>query len=349
MGSFVAGKNFNRQVAAEQTVVENVSEDGMIIPMQDSIEENSDTITISIDRSYSATPTEDLQLKGEIENGEAKITLPEFDRTDFFTHVVGYTWGFTSDPEGKKIQYYGGKTYSFKEDTKLYRVLVKYGGGSGTKEDPYLINYYDQLELIGEEKARGYFKQTEDLVFPEYATHTPIDTINELKSDPDSEIFMYDGGNFKIQNLTSPLFGQVSGAVIKNVNISNSHISSPEYKDMGFIVCNAYNYSYKTDDKTYTTGDTVIDHCSVVDSSIYAEYEDSLAEEETYVEEEEPTEESVEVIAPDIIEYDEKGEVIEEKVIEKEPTKKADYCIGGISGVGADIKRLLCLQLQLPE
>ena len=272
MGSFVAGKNFNRQVAAEQTVVENVSEDGMIIPMQDSIEENSDTITISIDRSYSATPTEDLQLKGEIENGEAKITLPEFDRTDFFTHVVGYTWGFTSDPDGKKIQYYGGKTYSFKEDTKLYRVLVKYGGGSGTKEDPYLINYYDQLELIGEEKARGYFKQTEDLVFPEYATHTPIDTINELKSDPDSEIFMYDGGNFKIQNLTSPLFGQVSGAVIKNVNISNSHISSPEYKDMGFIVCNAYNYSYKTDDKTYTTGDTVIDHCSVVDSSIYAEY-----------------------------------------------------------------------------
>ena len=338
MGSFVAGKDFNRQVAAEQTVVENVSEDGMIIPMQDSIEENSDTITISIDRSYSATPTEDLQLKGEIENGEAKITLPEFDRTDFFTHVVGYTWGFTSDPDGKKIQYYGGKTYSFKEDTKLYRVLVKYGGGSGTKEDPYLINYYDQLELIGEEKARGYFKQTEDLVFPEYATHTPIDTINELKSDPDSEIFMYDGGNFKIQNLTSPLFGQVSGAVIKNVNISDSHISSPEYKDMGFIVCNAYNYSYKTDDKTYTTGDTVIDHCSVVDSSIYAEYEDSLAEEEAYVEEEEPTEESVEVIAPDIIEYDEKGEVIEEKVIEKEPTKKAEYCIGGISGVGADIK-----------
>lgn len=285
------------------------------------------------------TPTEDLQLKGEIENGEAKITLPEFDRTDFFTHVQGYTWGFTSDPEGKKIQYYGGKTYSFKEDTKLYRVLVKYGGGSGTKDDPYLINYYDQLELIGEEKARGYFKQTEDLWFPDYATHKPIDTINELKSDPDSEVFMYDGGNFQISNLTNPLFGQVSGAVIKNVNIANSHISSPEHKDLGFIVCNAYNYTYTSEDgKKYTTGDTVIDHCTVIDSSIYTEYTDSLAQEEAEDEEEETTDVSVEVIAPDVIEYDEKGHVIEQKIIEKEPTKKAECCVGAISGVGADIR-----------
>ena len=339
IGSFAAGRNSNRQQTVEEQALTNVSEDGMIIPLQDAISADTDTITVSIDRSYSAAPTEDLQLKGVIENGEAKITLPEFDKSDFFTHVAGYTWGFSTDPNGKKIQYYGGNTYSFKEDTKLYRVLVKYGGGSGTKEDPYLINYFDQLELIGEEKARGYFKQTEDIYFPEYALHKPIDTINELKSDPDSEVFMYDGGNFKISNITSPLFGQVSGAVIKNVNIVNSHISSPEYKDMGFIVCNAYNYSYTSEDgKKYTTGDTVIDHCSVVDSSIYAEFVDSLAAEEESVEEETTTEETVEVVAPDVIEYDEKGHVIEQKVIEKEPTKKAEYCIGALSGVGADIR-----------
>ena len=339
LGSFAAGKKFTQSKAVETIPVTSISEDGMIIPLQDQVSEDSDTITITIDRSYSTTPTEDLQLKGEIENGEAKITLPEFDRTDFFTHVQGYTWGFTSDPEGKKIQYYGGKTYSFKEDTKLYRVLVKYGGGSGTKDDPYLINYYDQLELIGEEKARGYFKQTEDLWFPDYATHKPIDTINELKSDPDSEVFMYDGGNFQISNLTSPLFGQVSGAVIKNVNIANSHISSPEHKDLGFIVCNAYNYIYTSEDgKKYTTGDTVIDHCTVIDSSIYTEYTDSLAQEEAEDEEEETTDVSVEVIAPDVIEYDEKGHVIEQKTIEKEPTKKAECCVGAISGVGADIR-----------
>ena len=296
-------------------------------------------LTVTIDRSYSATPTEDLQLKGEIENGEASITLPEFDRTDFFTHVQGYTWGFSTDPNGKKIQYYGGMTYKFKEDTKLYRVLVKYGGGSGTQDDPYIINYYDQLELIGEEKARGYFKQTEDIWFPDYAVHKPIDTVNELKNAPDSEVFVYDGGNFKINNLKNPLFGQVSGATIKNVNIANSHISTPEYDNIGFIVCNAYNYSYTTDDgKKFVTGDTVIDHCSVVDSSIYAEYEDSLAAEQEYYEEEETTEQSVEVIAPDIIEYDEKGHVIEEKKIEKEPTKKAEYCISAVSGTGADIR-----------
>ena len=101
----------------------------------------------------------------------------------------------TVEPSYQLIQQpVDGQSYEFSESTKLYRVLVKYGGGSGTKEDPYLIDYYDQLELISTEKARGYFKQTADISFPEWASHKPIDTVNELKDTPKDERFEYHGG-----------------------------------------------------------------------------------------------------------------------------------------------------------
>lgn len=312
------------------------SEDGMIIPEQVEISADAEQITISIDRSYSAVPTEDLQIKGEVIDGVAQITLPEFDKTDFFTHVSGYTWGFSTNPDGKKIEYYGGSTYSFSKDTKLYRVLVKYGGGSGTKDDPYLINYFDQLELMGEEKARGYFKQTEDIVFPEWASHTPIDTVNELKSDPQAEYFEYDGNGYAIQNLDNSLFGTVSGAVIKNVNIQNSFINTEKFKDYGFIACEVYNYRYETEDgESYETGETLIQHCSVSHSAIYAEIPET--EEET---------ESVEVVTapvvvpPDLVEYDEDGNIIE-KTTEPEPIKVAkhgEFAVGAITGLGGQIE-----------
>lgn len=331
----IVGKS-KSNIETEEVVNVIASEDGMIIPEQAEISADAEQITISIDRSYSAVPTEDLQLKGEVIDGSAQITLPEFDKTDFFTHVSGYTWGFSTNPDGKKIEYYGGSTYSFSKDTKLYRVLVKYGGGSGTKDDPYLINYFDQLELMGEEKARGYFKQTEDIVFPEWASHTPIDTVNELKSDPQSEYFEYDGNGYAIQNLDDSLFGTVSGAVIKNVNIQNSFINTEKFKDYGFIACEVYNYCYETEDgESYETGETLIQHCSVSHSAIYAEIP----------QDEENTTESIIVTAPvvvppDLVEYDEDGNIIE-KTTESESIKVAkhgEFAVGAITGLGGQIE-----------
>lgn len=311
------------------------NEDGMIIPeqpAQDNIED-AQQITISIDRSYSAVPKEDLQLKGTVVDGVAKITLPEFDKTDFFTHVTGHTWGFTTDPDGKKIEYYGGSTYDFAEDTKLYRVLVKYGGGNGTKEDPYLIDYYDQLELMGEEQARGYFRQTADIVFPTWATHKPINTVNELKSKPDEEHFEYDGGGYLIQAINAPLFGKVTGAVIKNVNIKSSVIESTEYKNYGFIVCEAYNYRYESDGKSYETGETLISNCSVSHSVINAKYpevvDDTAATEVVTA----PV-----VVPPDLVTYDENGNVITEPDTPVEQTKHGEFAIGAITGLGGQIE-----------
>ena len=330
--------------AAEQAMIDELGtsdEDGMIIPKQESISADAEQVTVMIDRSYLAVPTEDLQLKGEKKNGAAMITLPEFDKSDFFSHVPGYTWGFSTKQNADKIEYYGGQTYSFDRDTKLYRVLVKYGGGSGTKEDPYIIDYYDQLELMSEEKARGYFKQTADLEFPEWATHNSIDTVMELEQGQPSEIFSYDGGGYRISGLDNPLFGKVSGAVIENVNVTNSFINTTIDKNYGFIVCETYNYSYSideppmfktfddvtTDDEdvientnVFTTGETVIKHCTVSHSAIRAEYPKT--------EEDENKKKTVNVT---------KGTVADEE--EKPPvTKKAEHYIGAVTGIGGQIE-----------
>ena len=323
-------------MATTSSVPVNTAEDGMIIPTQNVIADDAEQITVTIDRSYSPVPVEDLQLKGAVEKGKARITLPEFDKTDFFSHVQGYSWGFTSHPDGNKIEYYGGREYEFNADTKLYRVLVKYGGGSGTKDDPYLIDYFDQLELMGEEKARGYFKQTADISFPEWASHTPICTVNELKDKPKEEYFEYDGGGYLIENLDAPLFDKVSGAVIKNVNIRSSFINTQEYRDLGFIVCNAYNYHYRGEDgKIYETGETLIQHCTVSHSSITAE----IPQEEDVIVTTTAVVYAPEVVPPDLEEYDEEGNPIEPiTTTEPEPTKTAEFAIGGITGSGGQIE-----------
>ena len=344
-GGVVLGRNSVPTAAqAQPEQMKAANEDGMVIPEQQEIAANAEQITISIDRSYSAVPTEDLQLKGAVVNGVATITLPEFDREDYFAHIPGYSFGFSTKPDGDRIEFYGGKTYNFKSDMKLYRVLVKYGGGSGTKEDPYLIDYYDQLELMSKEKARGYFKQTEDIYFPDYADHKPINTINRLKSDPDEECFEYDGNGYKIENMTAPLFGKVSGAVIKNVNVTNSSISTKEYGDFGMIVCNAYNYRYQTEDGTsFETGETLITNCTVSHCSLNVEIPEEEQPTTDYLTEVVTQPDPVAELPDGIVQYDENGNAItpvqdttEPQIVE--PTKHGEFAVGGITGLGGQIE-----------
>ena len=322
---FLIGRQFG---TADQLPVVQTEENGLMIPQPEQ-DENAEQITVTIDRSYLAVPTEDLQIKGAVINGKAAILLPDFDQTDYFSHVQGYSFGYSSDPNGKKIEYYGGQEYPFSADTKLYRVLVKYAGGSGTKEDPYLLNYYDQLELMSKEAQRGYFRQIADISFPNGTSHTPIRTVNTLKADPQSEYFEYDGGGFSISNLDAPLFETVSGAVIKNVHIRDSEIISADYKDYGLLVCNAVNYHYLADDEqVYETGETVIQHCSVSHSSVAVQ----LSKAET------PAVTTNTVVPPHLIEYDENGNLIEKTEEPDEPSKTGAHCIGAISGIGGQIE-----------
>ena len=90
------------------------------------------------------------------------------------------------------------------------------------------------------------------------------------------------------------------------MNIRNSAIVSDEYKDYGFLVCMAYNYHYLAEDEQiYETGETVIEHCSVSHSSITVKLPEPDADET------EPAVTTMEVVPPDVIEYDEEGNIIE--------------------------------------
>lgn len=341
------GIKYGYQKLAESMAKENnnivddtaQSVDGLMIPVVDNDHDpDAEQVTISIDRSYAAIPTEDLLLKGDVDDktGVAEITLPEFDHEDFFSHVPGYTFGFSTVQDSDRIEYYGGQTYKFDKDTKLYRVLVKYGGGTGTKEDPYLINYYDQLELMAEEKARGYFRQTCDIEFPDWAMHTSIDTVNEMKEkDPEKERFEYDGGGYAIRGLRTPLFGKVSGALISNVNIQDVYILNPAYKNYGILVCESYNYQFEdVNKKKYETGETIIRNCTVARATIDVDYPSTI--------DSEVTPEVVtahEVIAPEALEYDDKGNPITTvPTSAPKPTHSADFAIGAISGLGGQIE-----------
>lgn len=348
MGAFKYGSLLTEERMSVVTETEVVTEeddktiDGMKIVNQSAeVPDDAEQITISLDRSYSAVPQEDIQLKGTLIDGVAEITLPEFEKSDFFSHVPGYTYGFSTVENSDRIEYYSGHTYQFKADTKLYRVLVKYGGGTGTKEDPYIINYFDQLELMAEEKARGYFKQTCDIEYPEWATHTSIDTVNELKAEPEKELFEYDGGGYTIRNIDNPLFGKISGSLIKNVNISNAHINSPEYKYYGIICCESYNYQYKANSKNYETGETLIKNCSVSDSSIVIKYPVDENSNRVVVTAHEPE-------VPERVEYDDKGNIVTKSPDEVPPvTLKGDFGIGGITGIGGQIEGCLVKNLMI--
>jgi hypothetical protein len=309
--------------------LEEIKEDGMLIPIYKT-PENPDIqqISVIIDRSYSPIPTEDFQIKAEIIDGKATITLPKFDNTDFFHHVFGYTYGFSTVPNAEKIEYYGGGTYEFKTDVKLYRVLVKYGGGKGTKSDPYRINYYDQLELLAQEGETGFFVQVNDIYFPNGAYHTSINTITELKNKPSEEFFEYDGNGYSIENLSAPLFGKVSGAILKNIHIKNSYIYSQVEDNYGFIVSQAINYKYELEGNAYETGETTIQNCTVMDSSINLSYPPPPEGEET-ANEVQPAEEPIIT--------DENGNNLTPPP-SPPPTKYGEFSIGAISGIGGKIE-----------
>ena len=206
----------------------------------------------------------------------------------------------------------------------------------------YLIDYYDQLELLAQEKARGYFKQTEDISFPEWAEHKPINTVNRLKDAPDAECFVYDGGGFNIEHLTAPLFGKVSGAVIENVNVKHSDVNTDQYSDFGFIVCQAYRYQYRTEDgNALDTGETIIRYCTVSHSSFTAEL--PVNERETKPAVTEIITAPVVDVPDGIIVYDDEGNVISETQDTTEPpivepTKQGEFAVGAITRLGGQIE-----------
>lgn len=211
------------------------------------------------------------KLIGFSDNTEIPYPLYEY------SHVDGCTYGYSDRKQTGEfgtIKYFGDTEYKFTENTTLYRVLNEYGGGTGTRENPYIISYYDQLIRLSEQKASGCFLQTADIKFPSNIERKPIDTkeISRGYENKSYDFFVYDGGNFKIKNLRGKggLFGKTAGSTIKNVNIEDADISAAGYSNVGFICNEIASYSFKSVDgvRDYATGNSKIISCSVQKSKI---------------------------------------------------------------------------------
>jgi hypothetical protein len=145
-----------------------------------------------------------------------------------------------------------------------------YGGGNGTKSNPYRISYYDQLELLAKNKAKGYFIQTAEIAFPIGKFNTPIDISKEFEftRNVNFDHFIYDGNGYGINGLTSPLFGELIGSTVDNVTVRNSNITFSERDNIGVIAEATNSYLYRLFDVVYATGDSKITNCSVINAKI---------------------------------------------------------------------------------
>ena len=237
-------------------------------------------ITISVDQSY--LNKADIEYKMPLDmTGYAKLTLPVVDdKNDIYNSVFGCTYGYSTKKQNGDfgtIEYYGGVKSKFSKSTKLYRVLNEYGGGKGTVENPYIISYYDQLLRLSEQGAKGYFIQTADIAFPRNTDRNPISTkkITRGYENKSYDYFVYDGQGYSIKNISGDggLFGTIAAGTIQNVVVDGANIKAGNNKNLG-VVCNevvSYVYPSNNTDEYFSTGNTRIFGCKVLNSKITAD------------------------------------------------------------------------------
>lgn len=242
--------------------------------------QNAEYITVTIDRGYLDKSAETYRIPLDM-TGAATLKLPVVDdKNDVYNHVDGCTYGYSDRKQTGEfgtIKYFGDTEYKFTENITLYRVLNEYGGGVGTKDNPYIISYYDQLLRLSENGASGYFKQTADIKFPSNIERKPIDTkkISRGYENKSYDFFVYDGGNFKISNIrgNGGLFGNIAGSTIKNVIIEGANIESGKLNNLGILCNEVTSYSFGSVDgsRDFATGNTKIQNCTVKNSKIDGE------------------------------------------------------------------------------
>lgn len=237
-------------------------------------------ITVAIDQSYLGKSPQTFKIPLDM-MGKATLKLPSVDnKNDIYNHVEGCTYGYSDKKQTGEfgtIKYYGDTECEFTKDITLYRVLNEYGGGAGTRENPYIISYYDQLIRLSEQKASGYFKQTADIKFSSDAKRKPIDTkrLSRGYTDKSYDFFVYDGQGFSIKGLSGEggLFGTIAGSTIENVVIDGANIKAGDFENVGILCNNVTSYSFKSQDgeTSYSMGNCVIRYCTVKNSKIESE------------------------------------------------------------------------------
>lgn len=125
--------------------------------------------------------------------------------------------------------------------TDPFDVTGLYSRGNGEADNPYIIETYEQLSAISNNLS-SHFQLGADIVMPDrvedYDTPGGWVPIGQLSGEAFSGTF--DGGGHTIYNLTIKkkaddgasslgLFSTVSGGTIRNLNLVNVNISSPEH------------------------------------------------------------------------------------------------------------------------
>ena len=242
--------------------------------------QEAEYITITVDQSYMNKDAAEYSVPLNM-TGKAKLTLPVVDnKDDIYNSVFGCTYGFSTKKQSGEfgtIEYFGGVESEFTKSVKLYRVLNEYGGGKGTAESPYIISSYDQLVRLADEGAQGYFVQTADIKFPNNAERKPISTkkISRGYENKTYNFFVYDGQGYSIRNITGNggLFGTIAAGTLQNVVIDGADIKSSGYKNVGALCNEITTYAFLDAEETeyFTTGNTVIQNCTVKNSRIAAD------------------------------------------------------------------------------
>lgn len=139
----------------------------------------------------------------------------------------------------------GGTNFNAPEDKAayiLFKMLKPEQQGSGTKEDPYLVEEVDAFLKIGsllKDDATVYFKMAKDIdlkdiVFTPAEGENPWKPINFVAADDDEggaaarkRQIEFDGDGHKILNFKAggPLFGVLCGSV-QNLTVENAEIDS---------------------------------------------------------------------------------------------------------------------------
>lgn len=142
--------------------------------------------------------------------------------------------------------------------------------------------HYDQLIRLADEGAQGYFVQTADIKFPNNAERKPISTkkISRGYESKNYNFFVYDGQDYSIRNISGNggLFGTIAAGTIQNVVIDGADIKSSGCKNVGILCNEITTYAFPAVEETeyFTTGNTVIQGCTVKNSRITADNAENI-------------------------------------------------------------------------
>ncbi len=204
--------------------------------------------------SLATSSANNYSAGSKTENGVTNITADKMLGADAKANMPNLDWKYTWQlgAEGK-YPTINNEGYNGIEGEAWEGVIAnKYAGGTGSKDDPYLINTAEMLaKLVRDSATAGkYYKLTADIIINDTTKENWKETAKQWYAyDASKEFtdFYFQGtldGNGKTisglyingSNVYVGLFAAIKGgAVIKNLIISDSHLESSYTGDYGGV------------------------------------------------------------------------------------------------------------------